>query len=68
MQIEDVLCLLIARLEGFQKGNFRCRENAIVITKLEEALMWLNSRTLKRQQQGIEGTNESSSGVNARKE
>ena len=54
--IEDVIDVLIARLEGFQKGNFRCRENALAITKLEEAKLWLLERTRKRQVQGVEGT------------
>ena len=54
--IENVLQLLIERLEGFQSGNFRCRENALAITKIEEAIMWLEYRTKRRVQQGIEGT------------
>lgn len=54
-QIEDVIDVLVARLEGFQSGEFRCRENAIAITKLEEARLWLNERTRKREEQGVEG-------------
>ena len=55
--IEDVIDVLVTRLEGFQKGQFRCRENALAITKLEEAKQWLLYRTSKRQEQGVEGTN-----------
>jgi len=55
--IEDVIDVLTARLEGFQNGPFRCRENALAITKLEEAKQWLLYRTSKRQAQGVEGTN-----------
>ncbi len=55
---EDLIVILIDRLEHFQRGSFRCRENALAITKLEEALLWLNKRTDKRREQGIEGTNE----------
>jgi hypothetical protein len=55
--IEDVIDVLIYRLEGFQKGPFRCRENALAITKLEEAKQWLLYRTAKRQAQNVEGTN-----------
>lgn len=55
--IEDVIDVLVIRLEGFQKGPFRCRENALAITKLEEAKHWLNERTRKRQAQGVEGHN-----------
>jgi len=55
--IEEVIGLLVARLEGFQSGPFRCRENALAITKLEEARLWLYERTRKRQEQGVEGVN-----------
>lgn len=54
-QIEDVIDTLVERLNGFQKGNFACRENALAITKLEEARMWLTERTRKRKEQGVEG-------------
>ena len=33
-------------------------ENAITITKLEEALMWQNKRTLDREKRGVEGKDE----------
>jgi len=56
--IENVLDLLKVRLEGFQKGPFRCRTNALAITKIEEAIMWLEERTKIRIEQGIEGTNQ----------
>ena len=55
--IEDVIDVLVARLEGFQKGPFKCRENALAITKMEEAKLWLLYRTQKRQTQGVEGRN-----------
>ena len=57
-QIEDVIDALVNRLQGFQKGGYPCRENALAITKLEEARLWLNERTRKRQEQGVEGKNE----------
>lgn len=57
-QIEKVLNVLIDRLDGFQQGPFKCRENALAITKLEEAKLWLSYRTLKRQEQGVEGLNQ----------
>lgn len=56
-QIEDVIDMLVDRLQGFQQGGFPCRENALAITKLEEARLWLNERTRKRQVQGVEGRN-----------
>lgn len=56
--IENVIDLLIERLNGFQMGPFRCRENALAITKLQEAIMWLEFRTQRRMRQGVEGTNQ----------
>lgn len=54
---EDLIAMVICRLDYFQKSEFNCRENAIAITKLEEALMWLRKRTLGREKRGVEGTN-----------
>jgi len=59
--IENVIDLLIKRLNGFQKGEFACRSNALAITKLEEANMWLDYRTKKRVEQGVEGVNKAHS-------
>lgn len=53
---EALLGIVIDRLESFQSGDYRCRENALAITKIEEALHWLDSRTRKRQARGVEGT------------
>lgn len=36
--------------------NFRCRENSIAITKLDEALLWLKKRKQDREARGVEGT------------
>lgn len=38
--------------------KFPCRENAIAITKLEEALMWQEKRTQDRLLRGVEGFNQ----------
>lgn len=54
---EDLLAIVIHRLRGFQAGEFRCRENALALTKIEEALHWLQSRTQGRQARGVEGMN-----------
>jgi len=53
---EDLLCIVIDRLQGFQSEKFACRENAIALTKIEEALMWLRKRTEDREARGVEGT------------
>jgi len=53
---EDLLVMVIRRLQGFQESEFKCRENACAITKLEEALLWLRKRTMGRENRGVEGT------------
>lgn len=52
---EDLLAIVIDRLQGFQGGPFVCRENAIALTHLETALLWLNKRTQDRKDRGVEG-------------
>ena len=54
--VEGVILAAIKRLEYFQESKFKCRENAIAITKLEEALHWLNWRTTNREKRQVEGT------------
>lgn len=53
---EVLLAIVIDRLRSFQKGDYSCRENAIALTSCEEALMWLQKRTLDRMRRGVEGT------------
>ena len=54
---EDLIAIVIDRMRGFQSGDYACRDNALVLTKLEEALMWLRNRTNSREARGVEGTN-----------
>jgi hypothetical protein len=56
-QNEDLIAIVIDRLRCFQKGQFSCRENAIALTKLEEALLWLDKRTADRKARNVEGFN-----------
>lgn len=53
---EDLLVMVLERLNAFQESDFKCRENAIAITKIEEALLWLRKRTIGRENRGVEGT------------
>ena len=53
---EDLLAIVVDRLQHFQKGDYSCRENALALTKLEEAMHWLNHRTAARRNRGVEGT------------
>ena len=55
---EALLAVVIDRLQCFQNGPFKCRENALALTKLEEAMHWLNNRTAIRQKRGVEGAHE----------
>ena len=54
--VETVILAALQRIEHYQAGQFKCRENALAITKLEEALHWLNARTNRRENSGVEGT------------
>lgn len=53
---EDLINMVVCRLQHFQESEFKCRENALAITKLEEALLWLRARTMAREKRGVEGT------------
>ena len=55
IQNEDVIELLLLRMKALNERQ-PCRENSLAITKLEEALLWLQRRTALRQTQGVEGT------------
>lgn len=54
--VETVLAACAERLRFYQQSQFKCRENALAITKIEEALHWLDHRTKRREQAGVEGT------------
>ena len=53
---EVLIAICIDRLQCFQKGPYACRENAIALTHLEDAQMWLQKRTRDRMMRGVEGT------------
>jgi len=55
---EALLAVVEDRLQGFQSGDYACRENALALTKLQEAMMWLHKRTRDRVARGVEGTSE----------
>ena len=54
--IEGVLQAAAGRLRFYQASKFSCRENALALTKIEEAILWLQARTQRREIAGIEGT------------
>lgn len=51
---EELLAVLIDRLNHLQ-AKFPCRENAIALTHMETALLWLDKRTADRKARGVEG-------------
>lgn len=53
---EVLIAILLDRMRAFQRGPFACRENALAVTKLEEAQHWLAHRTNRRVAEGSEGT------------
>jgi hypothetical protein len=56
--VDDLLEAARQRLEFYQKasgGKFACRENAIMITKIEEALHWSYARRMAREERGVQG-------------
>ena len=56
-QIDDVIAWAKEKIEGFNKA-FPCRENSMVVTKLDEALLWLLKRKLDREARNVEGKNQ----------
>ena len=53
---ESLLAVVIDRLKGFQSGPHACRENALALTKVQEAMMWLHQRTRDRLARSVERT------------
>ncbi len=57
--VETLISIVIDRLQYYQDVNnkrFRCRENSLAITHLQDALHWLNHRTEERIAREVEGT------------
>lgn len=52
----DLLEIVRDRLKSFQTGEFATRENAIALTHIEEALMWMNRRVEDRIERDVLGT------------
>lgn len=56
-QVDTVIEAAKTILEGLNK-KFPCRENACAITKLDEALHWLEARKRDRVSRAVEGMNQ----------
>ena len=53
-QIDDLITFALGTITTFNK-KFPCRENSLAITKLAEALHWLDARKRDREDRGVEG-------------
>ena len=53
---EAMLAIIADRLRGFQSGPFYCKANDRALTHIEEAMHWLQQRTIERMRRGVEGT------------
>lgn len=58
LQNEDLLSIVLDRLNAFQYGSLPCKENTRAIAALEEALLWLHARTADRISRRVEGKSE----------
>ena len=55
-QVDTLIVAAKTMIEGLNQ-KFPCRENACAITKLDEALHWLEARKKDRVKRGVEGRN-----------
>lgn len=55
-QVQTIVEVAKKIVEGLN-AKFPCRENAMMITKLDEAIMWSKKRTEDRENRGVEGEN-----------
>ena len=54
-QVDTLIHAAKIIIDGLNK-KFPCRENSLAITKLEEALHWIEARTKDREKRLVEGT------------
>lgn len=56
-QVEDIIAVAKTIIEGLN-AKFPSRENSMIITKLDEAIMWSKKRTADREARQVEGTSQ----------
>ena len=54
--VESILMTAKIHLESVNVGELATRETSLAITKIEEALMWLNKRAEDRKLREVQGT------------
>lgn len=52
---QALIAIVLDRFRSFNSGPYGCRENSIMITKLEEALLWGQKRANDRAMRNVEG-------------
>lgn len=53
---EDLILMVMKRLECFQETKYACRDNEEALNGLHKALYHLTNRTRERKARGVEGT------------
>lgn len=53
-----LLEIVADRMRNFNAAQFACRENALTLTKIEEAIHWLRALADARAKRGVLGKNE----------
>lgn len=54
---EDLLVIVIDRLQHFQQSEFACKHNKKALKHLYKTLFWLNKRVVDREKRGVLGHN-----------
>ena len=58
--VEAIIAAARDRIEWYQDSDFECEENADALNSLDQALKFLQRRTVRRRKEGVEGTHEGS--------
>lgn len=53
-----LLMIILDRLQCFNEGQFRTRENAVAATNIEQGAMWLHARAMERARRQVLGSYE----------
>lgn len=54
--VVDILEAVRQRMEFFNESKFRCRQNSLAITHIEEAMHWCQARITDRKNRGVLST------------
>lgn len=56
--LQTILEACIGRLTHYQSGKHKSRENAVALTHMETAQLWLGKREAERAERGVLGTHD----------